>query len=64
MKQPCTQDCPDRSAECATHCEKWKAYVAERNAGYVERLRENEYNSAVRVAVDRAERRLWVKRRK
>lgn len=64
MKQPCARDCPDRVAGCATTCEKWKAYVEERNAGYEERLRNNDFESAKRVVIDRAERRLWVNRKK
>lgn len=36
IKQPCTQDCPNRNAECHAHCEKWALYEAERNARYIE----------------------------
>ena len=25
-KQPCLKNCPERSAECHTVCEKWKRY--------------------------------------
>lgn len=25
-KQPCLKDCPERSAECHTVCEKWAQY--------------------------------------
>lgn len=39
MKQPCERDCPDRSAGCGATCEKWQAYVKERNAGYEERVK-------------------------
>lgn len=44
MKQPCARDCPDRVAGCATTCEKWKAYVEERNAGYEERRKSREFD--------------------
>lgn len=39
MKQPCERDCPDRSAGCGATCEKWQAYVKERNVEYEERVR-------------------------
>lgn len=37
MKQPCARDCPDRKAGCGTTCEKWQAYVKERDAEYEKR---------------------------
>lgn len=64
MKQPCAQDCPDRSAECATHCEKWAAYVKERNAGYEERKRLCEYEECKHAVIERAKHNLFMKRRK
>jgi hypothetical protein len=37
---PCGRKCPDRTAGCAVSCEKWKVYVAERNANYAKRMTE------------------------
>lgn len=39
-KPPCGKKCPDRAAGCATVCEKWKAYIEERNANYARRVRD------------------------
>lgn len=36
-KPPCAKDCPGRGPACAVECEKWKAYVEERNRGYEQR---------------------------
>lgn len=43
-KVPCF-GCPDRWAECHSHCEKYKAYETERNAEYerVGKLKEQTY---------------------
>ena len=38
-KPPCGKDCPDRSPGCAVTCEKWLAYVKERNENYKKRLK-------------------------
>lgn len=38
MKQPCERDCPDRKAGCGATCEKWQAYVKERDAEYERRV--------------------------
>ncbi len=64
MKQPCARDCPYRSAVCSSTCEKWKEYVEERNARYEERLRKNDFESAKRFVIGRAEHMIWLKRRK
>jgi|GEM_PF-2936915 len=34
VKQPCTRECPDRSAECHSKCDKWLEYEKARNAEY------------------------------
>ena len=34
VKQPCTKECPDRSAECHSKCDKWLEYEKARNAEY------------------------------
>ena len=36
-KPPCGKSCPDRAAGCSVTCEKWRAYLEERNANYAER---------------------------
>lgn len=43
-KPPCGRDCPDRKAGCAIDCEKWAAYVVERNKVYAARIAENDKN--------------------
>ena len=45
-KPPCGKDCPDRKAGCAINCEKWKAYLVERNANY-EKRREDFENGVI-----------------
>lgn len=46
-KPPCGKagECTDRKPGCAINCEKWAAYVAERNANYAKRLKDGENNS-------------------
>ena len=39
LRHPCAKDCPDRKAKCAVTCEKWAAYVEERNRRYEEKLK-------------------------
>lgn len=41
-KPPCGKNCPDRKAGCAVTCEKWRAYIEERNAYYEKRVEERE----------------------
>ena len=43
-KPPCGKNCPDRKAGCACNCEKWAAYLAERNAEYERRAKVSENN--------------------
>lgn len=64
MKQPCAQDCPDRSADCAATCEKWAAYVKERNAKYAERKMQSEFEECKHVVIERAKHKNFMKRRK
>lgn len=33
-KPPCGKDCAERNAGCSVTCEKWRAYIVERNAYY------------------------------
>ena len=52
MKSPCFDDvtrtdCPDRHAGCAVDCEKWKAYVDERDKFYKKRIIENDAQSVI-----------------
>ena len=44
-KQPCRKDCPDRKAGCAISCEKWAAYLKQREAYYEKRQKESELKS-------------------
>lgn len=46
MNNPCFDEktrksCPDRHCGCAIKCERWAAYVAERDAEYERRYIEN-----------------------
>ena len=34
IQAPCVKDCPDRSAECHAHCEKYLEYEKARNEKY------------------------------
>lgn len=42
MKQPCDKNCPDRSAECHSRCEKWLEYEKARNEEYARRAEEKQ----------------------
>ena len=39
---PCGKHCPDRAPGCSVTCEKWLAYVKERNENYKKRLKNKE----------------------
>lgn len=56
VKAPCYM-CPDRSAECHAHCEKWLEYEKVRNAEYkrVGKLKE-QTRIINEIEMDRAER--------
>ena len=41
VKSPCYM-CPDRTAECHTHCEKWAESELSRNADYERRRKLSE----------------------
>ena len=41
---PCGKNCPDRSAGCSVTCERWKAYIAERNENYKTRMKKKNAN--------------------
>lgn len=42
LPNPCTQDCPERRAECAIDCEKYKAYEIDKFRRYAEQERKRE----------------------
>ena len=64
MKQPCTRDCPDRSATCATTCERWAKYVKWRNAEYENRRKLREFDEVTFNAKVKSIRRNFTHRRK
>ena len=64
MKQPCERDCPDRKAGCGATCEKWKAYVEERNAQYEERVKKWHNQEIVFDGKVKSIRRNFARRRK
>lgn len=41
VKAPCYK-CPDRTAECHAHCNKWSEYETARDAEYARRKKEGE----------------------
>lgn len=41
MKQPCKQDCPERSADCHIHCERWAEWERYKKQEYARRDQEN-----------------------
>lgn len=43
-KPPCVKDCPGRKAGCAIDCEKWAAYVVERDKTYKKRVEDMDRN--------------------
>lgn len=63
-EQPCKRDCPRRTAGCGATCKEWKDYVAERNAEYEERHRNDDFVACKQVVLNRANHNLWLKRRK
>ena len=63
-EQPCPRDCPERKAGCGATCERWQAYVKQRNAEYDERYRNAGYDECKHVVLKRAKHNLWLKRRK
>lgn len=49
LPNPCTQDCPDRRAECVIGCEKYEAYEIDKFRRYAAQERERsarEYSDA------------------
>ena len=46
-------DCPDRCGGCQVNCEKWQAYVVERDKGYEKR--KNDFNANSIIAESRSE---------
>lgn len=44
-KQPCSKDCAGRKPGCAINCEKWAAYLVEREKFYKKRNEEAELMS-------------------
>lgn len=65
---PCGKKCPDRTAGCAVSCEKWRAYVAERNANYARRVKEFSSKGLTEASVRKLHNRLvqeeYMKKRK
>lgn len=43
-KQPCKKDCPERSGECRSTCEKWKEFEGWKMAQYDVRRKRMELN--------------------
>lgn len=43
-KPPCGRECPNRKAGCAIDCEKWAAYVVERDKTYKKRVEDMDRN--------------------
>lgn len=44
---PCAADCPERSAECMTKCERYLAYWKAQHIGYLESYDEKEKAAAL-----------------
>lgn len=42
LPNPCTQDCPDRRAECVIGCERYEAYEIDKFRRYAAQERERE----------------------
>lgn len=34
LRQPCAKDCPDRKPGCVADCERWQAYIEQREEMY------------------------------
>lgn len=47
IRHPCTKDCPDRFPGCGASCEKWAAYIKQREEVYAMRKKQvdNNYNT-------------------
>lgn len=56
LNQPCVKDCPDRKAGCAINCEKWAAYLKEREAMYEERRKQVRAGQYSRGRIERKDR--------
>ena len=42
LPNPCTQDCPDRRAECVLGCERYEAYEIDKFRRYAAQARERD----------------------
>lgn len=61
-KPPCGRDCPDRKTGCAVKCEKWRAYLEERNAWYAAKLERLERRSPTKNAREARDRKAYHKK--
>lgn len=52
-RNPCTHDCPDRTAGCAVACPKWAEYVKIRNEDYRQRKAKHDIGDAIKAAYHR-----------
>lgn len=56
VKAPCYK-CPDRTAECHAHCDRWAEYELARNADYERRLKVGEQGRIINEIESRRYRR-------
>ena len=56
LKQPCEKDCPGRKVGCAITCEKWAAYLKEREKLYEARRKQTGSTQYSRGRVERKDR--------
>lgn len=53
VKPPCGKSCPRRTAGCHASCQKWDAYVSERDKDYENRADIMRINDAIYDGYDR-----------
>jgi len=63
MTSPCTKDCPDRTIECHTTCEKYIEFVANVKKAREKRDREKIGLNYIKDQIDRMERRRFQQRK-
>lgn len=61
-KPPCGKECAERKAGCAVKCEKWRAYLEERNAWYAAKLERLERRSPTKNAREARDRKAYHKK--
>ena len=64
MKSPCGKNCPDRTPDCHSTCERWAQYEKERNKEYAYRKERWEIASYHRDVFVKQKRKEFSKRRK